>query len=54
MITKEGNVEKFLEIFGAILPKFPVSLTMETEQHEEISSAGNIKLFRCNFQKILI
>ena len=54
MITKDGNVEKFPEIFGAILSKFPVSMTMETEQHEEISSARNIELFRCNFQEILI
>ena len=49
MITKDGNVEKFLEIFGAILSKFPVSMNMETKQHEEISSARNIELFWCNF-----
>ena len=48
------NVEKFPEIFTAILSKFPVSMTMETKQHEEISSARNIKLFWCNFQEILI
>ena len=54
MITKDGTVEKFLEIFGAILSKFPVSMTMETKQHEEISSARNIELFRGSFQEILI
>ena len=54
MITKDGTVEKFPEIFGEILSKFPVSMTMETKQHEEISSARNIELFRCNFQEILI
>ena len=31
MITKDGNVEKFPEIFGSILSKFPVSMTMETK-----------------------
>ena len=54
MITKDGNVEKFPEIFGAILSKFPVSMTMEMKQHEEIFSARNIELFWCNFQEILI
>ena len=56
MITKDGNVEKFPEIFRAILSKFLVSMTMETEtkQHEEISSVINIKLFWCDFQEILI
>ena len=53
MITRDGNVEKFPEILGAILSKFPVSMTMETKQYEEISSARNIELFWCNFQKIL-
>ena len=54
MITKDENVEKLPEIFTEILSKFPVSMTMETKQHGEISSARNIELFRCNFQEILI
>ena len=32
--------------------KFPVSMTMETKQHGEISSAKNNELFWCNFQEI--
>ena len=54
MIIKDENVEKFPEIFGEILSKFPVSMTMETKQHGEISSARNIELFLCNFQEIFI
>ena len=54
MITKDGNVEKFPEIFVEIFSKFPVSMTMETKQHGEISSDRNIELFWCNFQEILI
>ena len=54
MITKDGNVEKFPEIFVEILSRFSASMTMETKQHGEISSARNIESFRCNFQEILI
>ena len=48
MITKDGNVEKFPEIFEKfpeIFEKFPISMTMKTKQHGEISSAINIELF---------